>query len=208
MTGEPARDSGQPEPGPPDFLEAGVPLPSSKVPRLSERPRCRQFNLGDGMILTAALAGWLAYMRYMAVVLLPTAPVREKVFTWDVIQRAWVSWLVLALSSLLVLLSTMTLAFLVMRLRQPRPPLRTTLMQPGMLGCLTVLVLFVVGLLLPGANHPLMPLLFPFTILSVWISAVSWGWLRPEAGWLDRFGRTLGAFWCLSGMFSAFLNWR
>ena len=127
MTGEAARDSRPPdEPGPHELLEVGVPLANSKLNRLSELPRCRRFQSGrwhDPHRRAGRLAGLhpIPGPGHFC----PADRARERMISWDVIQRAWTSWLILGLSSLLVLLSTMTVAFLIMRLRQPRPPLRT-----------------------------------------------------------------------------------
>jgi hypothetical protein len=97
------------------------------------------------------------------------------------------------------LLLGMTPAFLVLRLRRPRPPLRALVRQPGTVAALAMVFGLFWGTggllwLLPGEVDS-------FTAAPTAIGgAVAVGWIvlalarcwKPEAEWIDRMGRVLG----------------
>ena len=96
----------------------------------------------------------------------------------------------------------LTLAMLMLRLRQPRPPLVTLLRQPGFVACLAAplgVFVFIEANYLGGdfRPHPTVAGL----ILGAWaILAVSRRW-EAEAGWIDRLGRLVGAAWLALAFF-------
>lgn len=174
--------------------EASDPVPVPELPECCPEPRrryvvprCRRFNLGDGMIVTAALAVWLGSLRWLS----PGHRTSEGLlfaFLW----------------SMPVLLLAFTAAYLGFRIRTPRPPRRELLRQPGMLGGLSALASLVVAVVL---NTWWSPLAVPGTVLGTWVVMASRGGLRPEGGWIDRLGRTLAAGWCLVGLLFSFAGY-
>jgi hypothetical protein len=114
-------------------------------------------------------------------------------------------------SSVLVLLAIVVMewfllpwlaAFVVIRLRRPRPALREAVRQPG-----TAAVLVVGGWLMLSAPIAMVRdaglilvvrLLFVASVPTAWIALKWTGQWRPEPGWIDRLGRCLGIFFCLA----------
>jgi hypothetical protein len=170
-----------------------------------------RFTLLDAMVLVAATAAGLTMFRGnpMRVYLhLPETwaftKVVERGFFWvAVIVPCTVTWM---------------LALLILRLRRPRPRLRRIARQPGSVACFAAVSVTVVGLAvqIPStiamemqggtltAVNPSWALYLIFVDLPTCISyavAASWATLalggrwRPEPGWIDRIGRTLGFFW-------------
>jgi hypothetical protein len=173
---------------------------------------CRQFRLSDAMILLAGLALAFAAGAHLLVLLAQMLgrlcreaaehradlPGRWPVFwgaTHDSLRNSvWYGYQVAE-----TLLLGMTPAFLVVRLRRPRPPLRSLLRQPGTLAGLAM----VFGLFW-GTGCLLW--LFPDKLDSMTAApaavggSVAVGWCamvvcrrwRSEPGWVDRLGRVLG----------------
>jgi hypothetical protein len=172
----------------------------------------RTFGLFDAMILTAGAALAMS----MGIHLLPlladqvgrlwrgVAAHRGEVFLhWPVFWRAThddlrnTLWYALQLAE--TVLFGLTLAFIAVRLRRPRPPLRTLLRQPGIVAVLAMAfgLFYGTGLLLSA---------FPGTVDSFTAApiatggsvAVAWSILavsrrrEPEPGWVGRLGRLLG----------------
>ena len=179
---------------------------------------CRKFGLTDAMILTAGAALSLAGGVHLIVLMARTfghlcsealAHRADLPGLWltfwgathdDLRNTLWYGSQVL-----MALLFGFTLAFLIIRLRRPRPPWGALLRQPGMVAALAMIfgVFWGIGTLVT---------LFPdrFDSISVAPSAVgysvalAWGVLassrkwRPERGWIDRVGRLLG--WTAIGL--------
>lgn len=174
----------------------------------NSKPGPRRFTLLDGMILTAAAGVWFAYARVLWRIANP--PNRNpRRFTDPVVAReVWLSMGMIVSSALLVALLCLTLAYLLMRLRQPRPSLKALVWQPGMMACLalfgvTAMIAVIETLFHVTENSrapKLMVLLYPIGILGAWIFASARGRLRPEPSWIDRLGRGLGIGFALMGV--------
>jgi hypothetical protein len=99
-------------------------------------------------------------------------------------------------------------AFTAIRHRRPHPSSIALASQLGMAAFLAMAIVFTVKCLL---RHDGLYLRGGMTITEVAILIVpfSWGALkaagcwRPEASWIDRFGRILGFCWCAVGLLSA-----
>ena len=107
----------------------------------------------------------------------------------------------------------LTPALIVARLRAPRPPFRHLASQPGFVAsialCLAAIIIVdtdliffelafmppVVGMLLPGA-----------AVLVSWLILLAARRWRPEASWIDRCGRVVGAFWVATIPWSIWLT--
>jgi hypothetical protein len=181
---------------------------SSKV----ATPAVRRFNLGDAMIMVAALAVGLVLAQ------VPIGQLSYYAQEWSRALRSFPSWSELAFSfinrteavkTLLVrtfmfveplacLFSALTLVVLVVRLRRPRPELRELLRQPGFIACLAVVVFSLVAAdlwFLWSIDLPVWLLAGAATVLA-WVVLALPPW-RAERSWIDRLGRVVGAFWIL-----------
>jgi hypothetical protein len=156
----------------------------------------------DGMILTAALAAGLSLMRlcWPSTTRFSAHAVRE-----------WASGTAGAA------MIPCTLAFVLIRLLTPRPRIDRLMCQPGMAACCAASVAITVALFsdLLGAtsyqlSHPehgrgITWFLHDFgyiynipvgpAVIAIWLALwISRRW-RPERGWIDRLGRSIGVFW-------------
>jgi hypothetical protein len=170
----------------------------------SVEPRSRRFTVGDAMILIVALALWLALAR-PAIILIVDAVRREPHYR----LRTWAGAVSLGRMINVVLLNFLFFflpAFLILRLKRPRPPLRAAILQPGLAACAAVVVGFLV--LLPfalldipgpagGAIAMTGQFLLAFAPLLAWIALIVKGRWKPEANWIDRLGRVLGILWTI-----------
>ena len=104
-------------------------------------PHCRPFKLIDSMILTAAVAVWIAWMRPLLNELQRATMASEKGTPWQVY-----AWIVPTGLNIAVLM--LAFAYLVIRLIPPRPPRSDLIRQPGMLllGLLIGLVILLMAL--------------------------------------------------------------
>jgi hypothetical protein len=119
-----------------------------------------------------------------------------------------------------------TLAFLILRLRGPRPRLKRLARQPGMAACSAAALALAVPMLaiiisqitssvqlkseIPDDPSPLwfialdmhrrvLPRAYAAAaVAGAWLVLILAGWWRPERTWIDRFGRTLGFAWLRS----------
>lgn len=159
--------------------------------------RCRPFTILDAMILVAATAVGLALARTIVgdAIMMPRSPM-------------WVA------RPITYLLLAWTLAFLPLRLRNPRPPLRRLMRQPGMVACAAVAVVVLIdatswgtywakagprtaGLMLERfwrghSQHP------GPAVAVAWLGLALGRRARPEPGWIDRIGRFIGVLWLLT----------
>jgi len=110
--------------------------------------------------------------------------------------------------------AALTVAFLLIRLRRPRPRFRRLMRQPGMAAGIAAASAMMVGVLLIPAVFALVGVpawegLYRGWFLTIFEpagGAVAAVWLflalarvgRPEAGWIDRLGRALGGFWIVA----------
>jgi hypothetical protein len=194
--------------------------PNAGLDRASEPARCRKFALSDAMILIAGTTLFLAMTDYLFAHLAEefvnlcrrTVENRSSVWEhwpvfWVAIRRSLTGTLQFFDHILGGFLGGMVLAFLVLRGKRPRPPLRVLLRQPGTVAVLAMIfgALWIVG--------PLDYLFYPTVGSGQWISihpsqtvslavggcvTVAWAILalsrrwQAEPGWIDRMGRWLG----------------
>jgi hypothetical protein len=185
----------------------------------------RRITLFDLMVLTAATAlglslvqfGWLrqaagAWPFRVAFVARNTSGYPSKTWMLPIAERV---------VPILPCLAAWTAAFLVTRLRGPRPRRRRLVLQPGLVAAVAALVtLAVESTLLIGSakidgrfgwSSPARVGEFVANAIVLlahhagWAVAVSWltlvliGRWRPEASWVDRWGRLLGCTWIVIG---------
>jgi hypothetical protein len=169
------------------------------------RPKPRPFTLGDAMILIIALALGLALARpdirsiAHGTYSVPHSAIRTQT---GVVQLGGLYNLVV-LSFLFFLLP----AFLILRLKRPRPRLRSTMGQPGFAACAAPFAVYVGALLLSalapsGAGQRVFEIavqvLLAAAVPLAWVSLIATRRWDPEPSWIDRLGRSLGALWMVS----------
>jgi hypothetical protein len=176
-------------------------------PQITERqgPQ-RRFNLADGLIVTAAAATTLALLR--------DAPDwSHHVFTGGNFGGYLNPPLALRLAARAIyVLPPWTVAIFLLGLRQPRPPLRRLILQPGMAACGAVvlwlgfktllLVTMMVGepqkwtlvTYYVGDGVALVSWAAP-TVAGAWLVLAIAGRWRLARGWIERCGRALGVSW-------------
>jgi hypothetical protein len=152
----------------------------------------RRFTLADAMVLVGATAIGFDLMHVC---------LTKAAHAWGPWDRA---------KSSLWLVACWTLAVPLLHLRGPRPALARLARRPGFVGCVAALVglaFSAVGwlptLLSPiwqtSIGRPLLWVTSPYrvapAVVAAWMTLAMGGRWRPEAGWLDRFGRGLGVFW-------------
>lgn len=171
---------------------------------------CRSFSLSDAMIFIAAFAVGFAVDRIPGWIWLPDLAQRgnaaSHAFNYfhaiGAIHQGSVPFL-----------AAWTVAFLVVRLRRPRPALRRCLREPGMVGCCAASV----GVLVNALRVLVMAIAYSpergtrffysggaikgyaedagFAVIGSWVGlALVRGW-KPLPCWIDRLGRTLGLLW-------------
>ena len=167
----------------------------------SERP----FTILDAMILIAATAAGLGVTRDWA-----------EPFFMDMLrvyEVPPVSGLVNTAGAVLTPITFYwTIAAVGIRLRRPRPSLRRLGRQPGLVACLAVILEALIHFFLtrywvlfsgkarPGEVSTLLMNLSPPHLVApavavAWVVlAVSGRW-RPDPGWIDRLGRSVGFAW-------------
>lgn len=152
---------------------------------------CRKFTLADIMILVAATAAGFALGRFML------ESVNLPQFNAYPMEAG---------SSVL---STLTLGFLVLRLKHPRPAARVLFRHPGSAAGLVALVAVsvwaaTVGIaaLMPPRHHqdPLDAFAYVglsggAAVLGAWVLLRVTRMGRREPGWIDRLGLALGCAW-------------
>lgn len=185
-------------------------------------PGCREFRISDAMILVAGAALALSAGSHLLVLLVDqvarlgweaAAHVEDMVHHWPIfwarIQSPLRNTLSYGFQVAEMFLVGMTPAFIILRLRRPRPPMRALPGRPGTMAALAL----VFGLLW-GTGGLLA--FFPDRIDSMNAAAVAMGcavaagWTvlvvgrkwSPEPGWVDRLGRILGWTAIVSGFIS------
>ncbi len=174
----------------------------------------RKFGVADAMILLAgfgfALAGGLKLLVALAeqcyylceVIAAYNSPfyANRPAFWRSWVAIYWSSTLYLAIRVFGIFLLGMTPAFLFVRLRRPRQPIRALFKQPGFVAGLAIIF---GQFWLTGWLHRLyFGRLTDATVTGVVVGAmvaVAWAALilsrqwKTEPGWIDRMGRVLGA---------------
>lgn len=169
----------------------------------------RQANLGDAMILILAIAVGLALsLRPLAdmaewfAMIKPAYRIDAALWADALARKLGPQFLVI--QGLVQLLSCfvapLTPALIVARLRRPRPPLQGLACQPGFVAsvALCAAALGAVDLSATGfvAVPPLLEMTLPgATVLASWSVLIGTRRWRPEPSWIDRTGRSVGAFW-------------
>jgi hypothetical protein len=165
----------------------------------SEPSGCRPLGVADAMIFIIALGLGFALTR-PALVLIADAMRSELLWRFQTLAGAvslgWMLNIVL-LNFLFFLLP----ALVVVRLRRPRPPLRSLVRQPGFVACSLPLVVILASLplsLLPLSGLAEQAIAIGFQTLLIATAPLAWAFLMasgrwsPEPGWIDRLGRVLG----------------
>jgi hypothetical protein len=168
----------------------------------------RGFTIVDAMILAAATAGGCAWFRAVVI----NSWSHDFPESWH--ERIAVKG-ILATSALLMAWSA---AFLVIRLRQPRPRFRRLARQPGMVACsaATVAILYqLLWMLLVGMKWGLQTAYTKgylpsgkgvlstvgaeaeLWVAGAWLALALGGRWRSERSWIDRLGRILGLTWIM-----------
>jgi len=190
----------------------------------------RPITLFDLVVLIAATAIGLSLVQFGW----PRKVAGNWIFTWPVLpsnggypSKAWVLPIAERAAPFLPCLATWTGAFLVTRLRAPRPRRRRLLVQPGLVAAVAALsTLAIEWTLLIGSawfdgrfnfSSPLR--INAFVVNGVvllahhagWAVVVSWltlvliGHWHPERSWIDRWGRVLGCTWIIVGPVASLL---
>ena len=185
------------------------------VPGATERPwveadpPSRRFNLGDLMILIAALAPGLARVPAeslligFAVSKLPPPELWSREWLWEAATgRSWaVTTLAGEVFNLVVpFLLILPLAQLLFRIRRPRPPMNRALLQPGTVASVALVLSFLALFELSALGFlPPSPLVRQVvgggSVALAWVVLAISGRWRREPGWIDRTGRFVGAAW-------------
>ena len=191
-------------------------IPAIPIPA-AETIRRRRFGVYDVMVLIAGVALLFALennriknMIQQFVELckaiaayygfLPASPYGPPQFLTKAVANYWsgVVWYGVQAAELLILV--MTTVFLLMRARQPRPPIRALLRQPGTIAGLAVTfgLIFVAGWmhrlffgrLIDGT---VTPIAVGGTVALAWTCLALVRRWEAEPSWVDRVGRLLGA---------------
>jgi hypothetical protein len=167
----------------------------------------RRFHVSDVIILVAAIAVGLALARVAFSGCYPRRPIPAGFHRSYAIQCGH--------AAAFPCVASLTMAFLLLRLRQPRLPLARVMRQPGIVACCTSIIQLVGGGVaassaggtsLSNFTFVLSPVI-GMSVAGAW--TVLWlnGWWKPEPGWLDAMGRALRACWITMPLvlYSAFL---
>lgn len=176
-------------------------------PEMAMSGTCRRFSILDSMILVAASSVWLLWTR---------TGLREVLAVWERLRRQGMAplsrldmWWVYVYGAIVGAVGLLTVAFLAIRLRRPRPALRGLIWQPGMMACSIILAYVPLLFAVTGRRAaPTLWLLMSASVAASWTAARLAGRLRPEPGWIDRLGRVLGTCWIVFAAYPLFLLWR
>jgi hypothetical protein len=179
-------------------------MPEAAVTDMDRR-RSRPFGLGDAMILIVALALGLA-VGGPGIILIADAirsvPRNHFRTLAGAVQLG--RFLNIVLLSFLFFLIP---AFLILRLKRPRPPLGSMIGQPGFAACASPVALFLIALpfslLAPSdlGRHVIEiagQVLLVAAVPLAWVSLIATRRWDPEPSWSDRSGRILGVLWTVA----------
>jgi hypothetical protein len=194
---------------------------------MSTTPR-RRITLFDLMVLTAATAGGLSIVQFGW----PGKAIAAGIITPPVWQggypsKAWMVPIADRVVPFLPCLAAWTGAFLITRLRAPRPRWRRLVLQPGFVAAVAALsILTAESVLLFGCawidgrfgwSSPQSISLFVVNgvvllahragsaVAVAWCTLALSGRWRAEPSWVDRWGRTLGCTWIILGPLASLL---
>ncbi len=164
-----------------------------------DRPTSRPLSLADAMIFIIALGLGLALAR-PAIILIADGVRSDPRWRFQTLAGA-VSLGRMLNIVLLNFLFFLLPAFLIVRLRRPRPALRSLICQPGFAACAAPVVIVLTTM--PLALFPLSGLAGQVIenaaqVLLVVAAPLAWVFLvatrrwNPEPSWIDRLGRILG----------------
>jgi hypothetical protein len=169
---------------------------------------CRHIQLIDAMILVAAIAVGLALAKVAFSGCYPRRPIPAGFRGFFAIECGH--------AAVFPCVASLTIAFVPLRLRRPRPPLAHVMRQPGIIACCMSLLQLATGGVavatsiggtsLSNFAFFLSPVI-GLSIAGAWAVLRLNGWWRPEPGWVDAMGRALGVSWIIMPLvlFSAFL---
>ena len=164
-----------------------------------ERPTGRPLSLADAMIFVVALGLGLALAR-PAITLIVDAVRSDPQWRFQTLSGA-VSLGRMLNIVLLNFLFFLLPAFLIVRLRRPRPALRSLNCQPGFVACaapVIIVLAFMPLVLLPLSGLAGQVIEFGAQVLLVVAGPLAWVFLvatrrwNPEPSWIDRLSRVLG----------------
>lgn len=175
--------------------------------------RGRSFRIGDGMILVATAAICCAFGR-MAWEFFAIRFDKRIQLTNELIQfgeppgpdARYAGSLALHVILVLIVSSLIWMvAFLVLRLIRPRPPMRPIAQQPGSVAVAAMLAGSIVAIVPPwhlftSKVVDTMTLRLGILAASVplaWLALAIAGRWRPERSWIDRLGGAIGLCWSL-----------
>jgi hypothetical protein len=163
-----------------------------------DRPSLRPFGVADAMIFVIAIGLGLALAR-PAIVLIADAVRSDSRWRSQTLAGA-VSLGRMLNIVLLNFLFFLLPAFLIVRLRRPRPALRSLICQPGFVACAAPVIIVLATM--PLALLPLSGLAeligIGVQVLLVVAGPLAWVFLvatrrwNPEPSWIERLGRVLG----------------
>ncbi len=165
----------------------------------------RPFRVGDAMILIIALALGLALARpalFSLAFKIRSVPVN---YFWNFGNSLTLAkyLIIIVLCFLFFLLP----AFVIMRLKRPRAPLRSLICQPGFAACAPPCAVFLASLPfaflgVPGPAGRIIVISLRVLVTAVaplaWVCLIATRRWYPEPSWIDRFGRLLAALWMVS----------
>jgi hypothetical protein len=170
----------------------------------------RKFTLFDAVVSVAAAGLALAFARPHLTYLganLGAIPIRGPAGwagVWSYLRtRTDVTYsiVIFSFNSLYCFLFAWTLAFLVMRLRKPRPSLNRLVKQPGIVACEVLLFGMILTICLALHDQLLASVAMVSTALAIpvaWAILALRGRWTAEPSWIDRLGRGLGLCWSVS----------
>jgi hypothetical protein len=173
--------------------------------------RCRRFNLGDAMILVAATAlgfAWAPPYLYKVWANVAGVTVGQWVGAspWSASvgrKDGAIYLMVSAMAVLWTITNALKVAYLLVRLRKPRPSLRELAFQPGVVVCEALMIAFVgcwVRFALRWPPPDVWEVIYQGMVPAAWAALAMLGLWRPEPGWIERLGFTLGICWTAHGM--------
>jgi hypothetical protein len=159
-------------------------------------PRCRPFRLVDAMVLIAATAVWMAWIRSQWNQL---QNLDVQLQNLDVLvgrgitHLPWQSYLGFVYNGFNIALLMLAVAYLVIRLVPPRPSMSDLIRQPGML-FLGLMIALSILLMLLSVFVPLVPwtnMIIALALGRSWLAASRRYRSHAELGWIENIGRSV-----------------